>query len=327
MKIYIHSHLFNDDSAWRDLDRLFFFIEDRRYEWLIRNEQDLDDFEKSTYLDAQPKYKYDIYSELAQSSFSKYNTEGYTPNIIIIDINSLDSLKYYIRFLEQKLYIIIEHIENDKYFLNALFRCYKKTSKKIIRHIENKWIDFIGAAGKDGVMPNIRARLGEIEPRIFVLLDSDKKLPNEPLNKVSQSVVEFCESKKDTCYCHITYKREIENYLPESVLSTLTSVEQKTVYESYCKLSSHQKDFYDLEKGFDDKSTALEQETLFETVFDFQNLRKGFALNNKFDTKKDFPRLFANTQHVTQDTLNARCAHQPQPNELKELLNSISRLI
>jgi hypothetical protein len=176
MKIYIHSHLFNDDSAWRDLDRLFIFIEDRRYEWLLKNERDLDGFAESAYLDAQPEYKYDIYSELAQSTFTKSNTEGYARNNVVIDINSLDSLKYYIRFLEQKLYVILEHIENDRYFLDALFRCYKKTSKKIIRHIENKWIDFLHAGGKDGIMPNIKARLGEIEPRIFVLLDSDKKL-------------------------------------------------------------------------------------------------------------------------------------------------------
>ena len=54
------------------------------------------DFAESAYLDAQPKYKYDIYSELAQSTFSKSDTEGVTPNTVIIDVNSLDSLKYYI---------------------------------------------------------------------------------------------------------------------------------------------------------------------------------------------------------------------------------------
>ena len=57
MKIYIYPSLFNNDLAWHDLDRLFILIEDRRYEWLIKNENDLTDFVNSTYLDAQPEYK------------------------------------------------------------------------------------------------------------------------------------------------------------------------------------------------------------------------------------------------------------------------------
>ena len=325
MKIYIYPSLFNNDLAWHDLDRLFILIEDRRYEWLIKNENDLTDFVNSTYLDAQPEYKYNIYRELAESTFSKANTEGGNHKETVIEIQTLDNLSYNLLFLNQPLYIILENIENDKYFLDALFRCFKKPSKKIIRHIEFKWIEFLHAGGKDGVIPNIRGRQGRIRTRIFILLDSDKKLPNEPYSGNLTRILEFCASTH--AICHTTYKREIENYLPDTVLSTLTNADQRSVYDAYAQLSSEQKDFYDLEKGFNDRGTAVGQEPLFEGVRDFQNLRKGFALNKRFDTKKDFPRLFNNETYVTQEALNTRCAHQPNPNELRDLLDTISRLI
>ena len=331
MKIYIHPNVFNSEPAWKNLDRLFILIEDRRYEWLLKIESDLDDFANSTYLDAQPHYKYDIYSELAKGTFSKNGMEGNNQNERVINIITTKDLNFYLKFLEQPLYIILEHIENDKHFLDTLFRCFKNASKKINKSIEKKWISFLHAGGKDGVIPNIKNKLGEIPPRIFVLLDSDRKFRDEPLSRGLSQALEFCDScnTANNIQYHVTHKREIENYLPDSVLLALTDTEQNIVYGAYSQLSPEQKDFYDLEKGFDDKSSAIGQEALFEGIEEqvFSNLRKGFALNKKFDTKKVFPRLFTNEQHVSQNTLMSRCSHQPQPDELKELLESIKILL
>ncbi len=121
-------------------------------------------------------------------------------------------------------------------------------------------------------------------------------------------------------------KREIENYLPLSVLATLT--DKKEVFEAYKQLNPAQQDFYDMEKGFDGKNEIPNDcDGLWDNIDkkkpNFQHLRYGFCGKNG---KSLLETLFENQVLITKEGLLERCKSTGQ-NELKELLAKIAKAL
>jgi hypothetical protein len=130
---------------------------------------------------------------------------------------------------------------------------------------------------------------------------------------------------------HILTKREMENYLPDEAIQTVEG--NRDFIKAYVRLKPEQKDYFDLEKGFPGQNRRqVEQakgaafQMLYQSVSDadWQVFRKQyFGLS---DFKNEFPRLFE-AEQVTQETLQARVAHQDNPDELKDILDAITRCL
>ena len=123
----------------------------------------------------------------------------------------------------------------------------------------------------------------------------------------------------------ILEKREMENYIPETVLKNLND----DYINLYIKLTPIQKDFFDLEKGFNKNRSDKNYDTniinLYSSVSDsdWKVLRKGITsppYDKKFKT--EFPKLFMDS-NVDLKSLQARCG----TNELKEILDKIEALL
>jgi hypothetical protein len=336
MQIAIDSAVFEtaERSTMRQIDRLFSFIEEERHIWLLKTENELDAFVESSYLENQSEYLYKTYAELAQKTFDRdiYNTTH--KNVLNI---SIDTLNANIAFLQETVYVILENLDSDRLFINALLRTFGKDKKYRHLHtaISKSWLQFQHAGGKDGMPKLVNYHFNRTKqthkPRLFILFDSDR-LNNETNYEVcKQQIIQ--RYNKEQVPCHVLYKREIENYLPISVLATVPEILQST-YEAYCNLNPHQKDFYDMENGFGDKGEPSDaQKKLYANIVNTENykhLRKGFNRSRKdgdFIAKRKFPAMFENEQKVMKQTLTSVCSHQPNPNELTDILNSILSLL
>jgi hypothetical protein len=97
-------------------------------------------------------------------------------------------------------------------------------------------------------------------------------------------------------------------------------------------LGNVQKDFFDLEKGFEGNFENLEPEIkkLYSTLNNDHDDYKIFRTNKielKGSFKAEFPKLFLHP-NVTQDNLKKRVLHQiNDPNELETILDKISTLL
>jgi hypothetical protein len=160
--------------------------------------------------------------------------------------------------------------------------------------------------------------------RCIILLDSDREYPEMILKQDKQKIKDFLDSNHLTV--HILEKREMENYLPEFIL---LQFEDKYL-DLYCNFTNPvQKDFFDLEKGFNknrsDKNYDQNILDLYKNISneDWKILKNGIGLApyNKY-FKPEFPRLF-NDYRITLDHLQSRC----NSSELQEIFDKIINLL
>jgi flavodoxin len=103
---------------------------------------------------------------------------------------------------------------------------------------------------------------------------------------------------------------------------------KKDVFESYKQLDDSQKDFYDMEKGFNGKNEIPDDcEGLWDNInrksSDFENLRYGFCGSKG---KGVLEALFQNQVLITPNGLLERCKSTGE-NELKDLLSKIAKAL
>jgi hypothetical protein len=272
-----------------------------------------------------------------------------TKIVIISNVNlGAFSLKEAIKYIEQPFSLIIENRLNDAPFVDSLIKHFPKQAKKIEVHKKERWFKY-GMGGGSTIIHDLRAEMRSFyNPifkkhaseylRCFVLIDSDRNYPNEEFKNDTKKLIQFLERCKVPY--HILEKREMENYLPAEVFSEIT--DNREFVDAYLRLEPTQKDFFDMEKGFEDKSLESHSEEirqLYKSVplKDFAVFRKkSLSLINdgKNNFKSDFPKLFLSPK-VTKENLLARCAHHSNdknlhpynPNELPDLLTEITSLL
>jgi len=298
------------------------------------------------------EYRYDVFIELpevrsteqykrldqddkiwVEEQFTRHIEQSNTPNytVALDGAVSVFSLKEAIRFFSQEVFLILENSTNDAPFLQALFKNFHPLSKKIVRHQKNGWLTLLMGGGS-GIEAAIKSRLKSYRQlpknnpcylRCFVLIDSDKKYPNMPLDTGKQNLITFL-TERNVPY-HILEKREMENYLPDDVFDEIEGNEK--FIAAYKDLTPQQKDYFDIEKGFGGKNlTSLDEniQALYEKLEPHSTpLRRGITYNN---FKNEFPKLFRN-KTITQKTLLARTQHQQNPNELQDIIREISQLL
>lgn len=326
MIVELVSSLFDDNSKFQKLNHLFIFFEIGKHKLYLE-----DDISESEW----------ILSNMHLKSFCElgYKDSVYIPKKDIqLKIESDNNLDYNIYsledgyvFLENNLIIFVENASSDRLFLNALFKNLLPESKRINDAISNRWLNIIGPGGKNEIIKAINNELrryrGEKSPndiflRAIVIIDSDKKHPNDEIGSEQKKIVEYCLEK--SIDCHILAKREIENYVPnesfENLLSFPVSVE-------YIKLTNEQSSFYDLEKGFGNKNLNtldVQIQTLFKSIGEKEEgiLRKGFISIDKFSPKKEIPNLFKH-KNTNRKTLIDKCSN----NELLDIIDKINQFL
>ncbi|MGN8072824.1 hypothetical protein [Mucilaginibacter sp. 22184] len=259
-----------------------------------------------------------------------------TPNARISQSNAVDvfNLDEGIRYLSEPVYLIVENSLNDAYFLEALVKFLSKDTQ-LDKHINRGWLKFENGGGCDNV-ENVIEQLEKAFRhlpkdnfkylRCYVLLDSDKEYSTAPLKQSYQNLVPILEQKG--IKFHILHKRAMENYLPDEVFEKIEEI-PKAYRNAYLSLTDEQKDFISIQRGFGQLALRGDMHPeiakLYHSVStaNFEILNQG-AKMSKF--KAEYPKKMEH-YNVHQKTLKQRTAHQPNPNELDQILSEIENLL
>jgi hypothetical protein len=345
MIVQILGDIFADDNGkdMRRLDKLWNVIEDQ-HTLFLKEDKDINALmESNWYAGLRDSIKTEIHGFIIQLLQSEKETK---PKIKVSNMNIEHySIEEAIRFLCQPFSLILENSNKDAFFFNTLLYNFKKKGKQISFAKANGWFVF-GMGGGSTIPDMLQSKMDEFKGvifkkdskkylRCFVLIDSDRHFPTD---EKQHKLVDFLE-ENEIPY-HILEKREMENYLPDEVFSEITN--NREFVDAYLRLEPTQKDYFDIEKGFEDKSLDSYREEiwqLYESVpsRDFAIFRKQSlsSINgDKNNFKSYFPGLFLSSR-VTRENLLARCSHHSNdsyvhpynPNELPDLLTKITSLL
>ena len=331
MRINIQSDLFYDMNNLKDVNYLISFLSDDRRHDVFCEINEVKETEVYNNLIADLKKVIELnYINFITSSQNAQLNIGNDNNENTMNISEAK------KYLEQRFEIILENSLYDGYFIDSLIRNFKMRGKKILKHKEKGWLCYGNAGGCNNIINYITRIMEGFNEypkdrnkylRLFVLIDSDKKFESEEPSITRKRTFEFLVNN-DIKYYQLE-KREMENYIPETAIQSISD----DYLRAYLTLSPIQKDYFDLEKGFNDKSydnlkpeIQEQYSNLAEETYSI--LRKGIQsepYKSKF--KSEFPKLF-NAQEVTQESLLFRVSHQKNnPNEIQAILDRITELL
>lgn len=267
-------------------------------------------------------------------------------------------------YLQQPLSIVVENYEYEPVFVNCIFRNF---GNELIAAKDKHWLKFEnGGGGSDNTIKGMIKELFN-DPvftkdkkkylRCYVIKDSDREYCT--FNEEGEVIVKDLSGAKvnyliqNQVPYHILYKREKENYMPDSVyngyLLTAKSKEGKKEFSQiYLRFNPHQKDFFDVEKGFSHKGELIPRDSLQQEVQQlFKMLKDGKDLTDKEYRTVGFGLPFGNIksrfseefQNVNRDDLEKRIRHQPllksrvnpadenKRNEFEHIINEIKYLL
>ena len=338
MKVYLSADLLDVEDNFEHLDMVLHLLKKSQHELVFKNLNEIDRIDECKWVEGMRQYAGSFLAMLVENSFKKMAYEKTRESLAIVqNINNQYNNEFILAdavvYLQNPVYIMLENEHYDKFFLDALFLCFKTKSKKILSLLHNGSISLINAGGKGNIPNLIDEKLAFFQHcplenhkylRLFVLIDSDKKYPN--MQSPNEYIIEKCNHH--SIASHMLEKREMENYVPDIAFTTIDESVQD-VAQAYLMLSGIQKDYYDVEKGFGVPIKQLE-ENVYSLYSDlkqdiYSNLRNGFHID-RFNSKQEVPKLFKNV-NVTQETLISQCAHQDNPHELEVILEKINTLL
>jgi UDP-2,3-diacylglucosamine pyrophosphatase LpxH len=330
MKIAIENEIFHDIGEFRNLYRII-LNGDQRHVFLIDYPSILKsvNFEKLEPID----------QEILSHSYVSNNRTEILPKFTISKVSGSNrfSTDEAILYLDQPLSILLEHGLNDRYFLESLFKNFDE-DKDILKHLSKGWIIFDHAGGAGPIKSIINGTFRSMETwpkkdkkvylRFFVIMDSDKKTNVSPLGTDKENIVKYLT--KNEIVHHVLVKREMENYVPESILTTLDN----SYLNEYCNLTTIQKDYFDLEKGLIHERGAKKGNNEVEDFYASLNDKSWKILQAGINTdkyssenfKNEFGKLF-NDPTVTKNSLLSRCGGTKYENELQEIVNKVKSLL
>lgn len=241
-------------------------------------------------------------------------------------------------YLTQPLVILLENSEYDPPFTNAIFKHFDKDNILLDAKTEQYWK--YGMGGGSSISNVINSEILEsfedksfVKPkkkylRYFVILDSDKKFPEMVVEPSKHKILDDNEVPY-----HILYKREKENYMPLAILRKLNS----PFLDIYINFKTNeQRDFFDLEKGFNQKpfsSLIKEIQELYPATDiptePYKILRNGMDLDayKSGKLKREFSKLFAET---SREEMYSSISHQPmyeRNNEFEQIISEIKKIL
>jgi len=325
MLIEIQRDIFNDIEDQEKLRKLILDLGYKhRYDYYI----DIPVVEHSELF----RNLYESNKEVIGEYFIRQTTENNKINYSVSNTNQSNttfSLDESIIFFNQPFQIILENSSNDCYFLNAMINNFKKVAKKIRIFKREHWLRYEMGGGADNIINFIEAEKnnhgGQTKfLKCYVLIDSDLEYPLTP-NPKRKKLEEYLEKNK--VRYHILEKREMENYLPDQIVEKVSGDE---FIKTYLGLSQPQKDYIDLENGFQYNRMSLEKRKpeifkYYQSLSDVEIEKLRHGLKHLFKNfKVEFPKLF---EEATQEGLLQITKNQNDPEELQNILKDINSLL
>lgn len=358
MIVSIKAEVFDNQSNLSDLNDLMHFFKKGRHRMYLKKIEDFTAFEGSEWKGTLSRSDVDFLKEGITSLDKK--------EIIISESNNAEdfNIKEAYLYLQQPLSIVVENYEFEPVFINCIF---KNFADDLIDAKNKHWLKFENAGGandntikgmtKELFNDPIFSKTKEKYLRCYVIKDSDREYctfnsdGTVIIKEISVAKTRFLNEKMIPH--HILYKREKENYMPDSVfngfLQTGKTKDVKKQFASiYLRFDSHQKDFFDIEKGFSNKGIMKDRNSLQPEVNKlFEKLKDGKALSDKEYTKIGYGLPFPNIKSefskkfetATKDALENRIEHQPylksvvnpkdenERNEFEHIVNEIKFLL
>lgn len=333
MIVQINSAVFNEDSNFKKLNHMFVFFEDEKHT-LFLNE----DISESKWVNSTSKitrefceveFKNSIYHSKKKVNLKINNYNDISNNIYSV-------LDAYI-LLQNIPIIFVENASSDGLFLSCIFNNFTEC-EKIKRNYKNRWLEIRGVGGKNEFIKEINNELRKFRKeklpnekylRAVLIIDSDKKYPQENLSERHKLIKNYCDEKE--IKFHVLEKREIESYLPVEAFTNFPHKHE--IINSYLSLDNIQQSYYDFQNGFDGKNIStldVNIQNLYREILpqDEKHLRVGFdkSIKNKFSSKKFLPQLFKQS-YVTRINLLEKCKKQEDPEELLKIIKKLEHLL
>lgn len=349
MQVRILNDIFNDSSNNDELNNLLTFFRIGKHKMVLDNDDIIESFKNSSWKEEINSRDLKVVENYIRSSTKKQKDK------LLINISSQNTTDYFqpneaYLYLDQPLIILIENSEFEPPFINAIFRNFDLTGE-LQEAQKMNWWKYVMDAGSsveqviNGAIENdfkndILTKLKENYLRYYVIMDSDKIYSKMVVNSVVKK--EKYLTKKGVRY-HVLYKREKENYIPDSVLTELNNSYFNSVLSTFKE--NDQKDFFDIEKGFNNKGKTdrnwSEEVKNFYSISsiidkDWTILKKGaidIEIYKSGKYKNEFSKLFNN---LNKNEMLEKIRHQPmyngttdqiKRNEFEHIINEIKKLL
>lgn len=223
--------------------------------------------------------------------------------------------------LSRKAILILENEFSDASFIEAVI---KSQDKEYLLDSRNKSWEIKGAGGCGEIPKHIRSESFKMRGfnRIVVIHDSDRLNPTSLISEVQQKIIDT--AKEHGVVCCTLQKREIENYIPDSLISSLDHA-RKIIIQHFNTLSAEQKDYYDYKLGFKKKGGHWKKnDSLFNGLYSDLKDDVYEAIKNGFG--KDIAELaYAKDKILTKDDFDTRCGKISQ--EFMTICQAIERIL
>jgi len=332
VKVTIENSLFDTGEAFEVLDRIIDFFWDGRHTWQVDPALDI---KKTLWIQDEPN-----------SRASRKNLETYekhiTHQIYATKQNRCHHTTLYIKskpknpedytvtqalvYLGEPVYIAVENEENDGKALTAIIQAFGR--KELLEAFQNRWIVFLHLGGCGEANKRVRQVYERIQQtlgrkptpyRLIIILDSDRlTLDQDPKNLEKINTIKI---KYQVGYVFLQ-KRELENYIPLSVLGGISDKEQQ--FQAFQKLPpGASRDFYDMKYGFKKKKGQTKlyplQKELYRDISQdiLDALVSGFG-------KNVLQNLMQESNELTEQDFKDTCSSGHQ--ELSDILDNMEKL-
>ena len=285
VRIAIDVSVANSQEAHRWLDRILNKFEDGWHVWDMDREPNPEAFEATTWLRDVGRQGKRV-SEMLVASIQR---GAWTSTLhgrrvrVTMHPNGTDQLKPEdaARLADEQMVILVENRNSDGAFLK---RVVAELDKPLHQHW-HRWgypirLDSVGGIGEMPMEVNHRADRLPYRPRLIVIVDSDRKAPNDRESQSARSIRQTCETRGVACW--VLAKRAAENYLPRILLSERqdAGADHGRTLEVWDRLNDDQKNFFDMKDGVPEEPSAIEEE-LFDGLSpaDRELLSNGFGRN------------------------------------------------
>ena len=355
MQVRILKDIFNKEDNQDELNNLLKYFRTGKHNLILDDYDDIQALESSKWYSEINRGDADVIKRSIIST-SKRNT-----NAKIITVSETDDTTYYRpkeadKYLDQPLSIILENSNYDRPFLNAIFRLFDK-SGIILNAQKEMWLKYSMGGGssignviqgdlQSSYVDDCFTKDKKVYLRYYAVLDSDKIHPSMTYESVSATIL----TANDVSY-HVLYKREMENYVPYSILRSF----KDPYLDIYLKFKNQEhRDFFDLEKcvgnyprennkskktpkkGTPKEPKKGEKDHLAFLEFyssssisddEWSILKKGMQLNQYKSGmfKKEFSKIF-DDPNTTSDSILEVIKDQPKHGDLNEFEYIVSEI-
>jgi hypothetical protein len=333
MTVHLNAEIFELEDNFQILNHLFVLFENAKHR-IYLNEDISDskwfkDANKITKVFCEIEFKNSAWIPIENVKIKLENE-----NDLVKDIYSVKDGNI---LLQNNVMVFIENGTSDRLFLKSIFDNFVECSE-IQKAFQNRWIEYVGTGGKNEIIKELNNEFRKFRKenlfnekyiRAVVILDSDRRFPNDKLSDSHQKLLEYCSEKG--IECHVLEKREMENYIPNEAFEDFKHKDDNIV-TSYFQLNDLQQYYYDFQDGFKGKNlNKLDYgiQDLYNNLTPANEgiLRTGFDGSlPDFSSKKELPKLF-NHKNVNRETLMNRCSSQQDKNELFSIIDKINNLL